>query len=57
MELRFKTHDNQIIVIESENHGYIKMIVLDKEGVSRRSEVVMTEEDLYNLRRGLDMFS
>lgn len=57
MELRFRTYDEQTLVLEGNNGGYIKLSVLDKDGLNRRSEVLLNEEDMYKLRNGLDMFS
>ena len=57
MELRFQTYDEQILVLEGNNGGYLKLSVLDKDGFERRSEVLLNEGDMYKLRNGLDMFS
>ena len=57
MELRFRTYDEQTLVLEGNNGGYIKLSVLDSDGLERRSEVLLNEEDMYKLRNGLEMFA
>lgn len=57
MELRFPTYDEQILVLEGNNGGYLKLTILDKNGVERRSEVLLNEGDMYKLRNGLEMFA
>lgn len=57
MELRFQTYDDQILVLEGNNGGYLKMSVLDKDTLEKKSEVLLNEGDMYKLHNGLDMFS
>lgn len=57
MELRFQTYDGQLVVLEGNNGGYLKLSVLDKDTQEKKSEVLLNEGDMYKLRNGMEMFS